>query len=272
MTLPFIQHLTHTIPIDAIAISWSPVPFTPPPTVADQIASAWESAQRAAALHGRHLFSGSMTRLMGWSAGPTALHLDLGPTDYRTFVGTNLLHPEIAERYSTNALANPLGISIAVITSDNQIVLQKRSQYVFELPGYYHVGGGNVEPIDVAGPNAPGIAETVRRELDEELAIKPDQIANLICLGLAENANVHKPDLLVASHITLSSTEIATRQNSEYSELVFIAGEPILTSFLTENAQQTSPAGIACLLALGQHLYGSDWSESLLATLRELFH
>jgi 8-oxo-dGTP pyrophosphatase MutT (NUDIX family) len=271
MTLPFNQHLTRTFPITAVTTFWSPTPFTPPPAVANQIATSWESALRDAALHGRDLFSGAMTRLIGWTADANSLHLDLGPTDYRTFVGTNLRHPEIANQFGRDALANPLGISIAVITSNNQIVLQKRSQHVFELPGYYHVGGGNVEPIDVAGPNAPGIAETVRRELEEELEIRPEHIVDLLCLGLAENVNVRKPDLLVASYITLPSTEIATRQHPEYSELAFIADKQSLSNFLTEHARTTSPAGIACLLALGHHLYGQTWFEPLLTTLEELF-
>lgn len=271
MTLPFIQHIIQSFPLDAVTITWTAVPFAPPQPVANQIATTWESAQHDATLHGRDLFSGPMTRLIDWSRSANSLHLDLGPTDYRTFVGTNLRHPEIADRYSADALANPLGVSIAVITSDNQIVLQKRSQNVFELPGYYHVGGGNVEPVDVAGPDAPGIASTVQRELEEELAITPEQIAELVCLGLAENVHVRKPDLLVASYVTLSSIEIAPRQNPEYSELIFVSDERALTRFLTDNAKTTSPAGMACLLALGQHLYGSDWFSSILTTLEDVF-
>jgi 8-oxo-dGTP pyrophosphatase MutT (NUDIX family) len=271
MTLPFTRLIARSYPVDAIKVAWSSDPFEPPQAVTDQIEAAWESAQHDAAMHGRDLFPGAMTRLNDWSADAHALHLNLGPTDYRAFVGTNLRHPEFAERYGPAALANPLGISIAVITADNQIVVQKRSEHVFELPGYYHVGGGNVEPVDVAGPNAPGIAATVRRELEEELAIAPDQITEQLCLGLAENAHVRKPDLLIATHVSLPAGALATRQNAEYSALVCLADEPTLTCFLRDNARTTSPGGIACLLALGHHRYGPDWAESLVVTLEDVF-
>src|SRR5262249_13698340 len=154
------------------------------PEVECQIAETWTAATIEAAARGRELFPGAMTRLFGWSADDSTLTLDLGSTDYRTFVGTNLRHPELASMYGREALANPPGVSAAVVTSDGRIVVQRRSEQVFEYPGYFHVCGGNVEPADVVGPTAPGVFASARRELAEELGIAAGEILDLVCLGL----------------------------------------------------------------------------------------
>jgi len=271
MSLPFTIHFLQTYPMDALTVSWHDSPCEPPVDVVELIERSWVVAQAEAARHGRDLFPGRMTRLIRWSAETSSLHLDLGPTDYRAFVGTNLRHPELAGRFGTDALANPLGLSVAVITADNQILLQKRSEHVFEFPGFFHVGGGNVEPIDVASPDATGIIASIHRELDEELAISAHQITRTLCLGLAENAMFRKPDLLIATWVSLSADVLASRTNAEYSELVFLADDSSLSEFLIANAHTISPAGIACLLALGWQRHGVDWFDTHLAGLRNEF-
>jgi 8-oxo-dGTP pyrophosphatase MutT (NUDIX family) len=228
------------------------------------IAESWNAALADARAQGRDLFAGPMTRLLSWSTDHETLILNLGPTDYREFVGTNLRHPELAQRNGRDALANPLGVSVAVVTADGRFVVQRRSEHVFEYPGYFHVCGGNVEPIDVEGPDAPGVFAAARRELEEELGVGSAQIADLICLGLAENRATLKPDLLFAADVTLTADAFGTARNSEYSGLVFIDGEAALAEHLTEYSQRYSPPGMACLLAAGRRRYGDEWYERVI--------
>lgn len=44
-------------------------------------------------------------------------------------------------------MSDPLGVAAAVITSDNKIILQKRSSWVAENPNMYDVPGGHAEPV-----------------------------------------------------------------------------------------------------------------------------
>jgi 8-oxo-dGTP pyrophosphatase MutT (NUDIX family) len=165
-------------------------------------------------------------------------------------------------------LADPLGVSVAVVTGDGQLIVQKRSEHVFEYPGFFHVCGGNVEPTDVAGPDAPGVFAAARRELAEELGIGSPELVDLVCLGLAENRESHKPDLLFEAKVSLPAAAFASVRNAEYSEIVVIGGGDGLTAFLTDHAARFSPAGLACLLAVGRHRFGEKWFEDAVGGLR----
>ncbi|HKG26624.1 MAG TPA: NUDIX domain-containing protein [Thermomicrobiales bacterium] len=264
MRSPFEFLLTGSFSQRSVRARWAFQYTTVPSEVEKLIAESWALAEIEAATRGQELFAGPMTRLLRWSSSDGTLTLDLGPTDYRQFVGTNLRHPELARKYGRDALANPLGVSAAVFTSDGHIVVQRRSEHVFEYPGYFHVCGGNVEPVDVEGPNAPGVFAAVRRELDEELGIGDAQIADITCLGLSENRATLKPDLLFAAEVTLTADAFAATGNAEYSDLVFIGGEASLAEYLIENSHRCSPPGIACLLAAGRRAYGDAWYECLM--------
>jgi 8-oxo-dGTP pyrophosphatase MutT (NUDIX family) len=268
MTLAFGMLVMGSFPESAVHALWSDRPLKMTAEVAHLIADSWASAILEAGSLGRDLFAGAMTRLLGSRVIGAALTLELGPTDFREFVGTNVRHPELVERFGRDALANPLGVSVAVLTSDGQLVVQRRSEQVFEYPGFFHVCGGNVEPVDVVGPNAPGVFAAVRRELEEELGIGSEQIARLTCLSLAENLETFKPDLLFVAEVTLPAAAFHATQNEEYSTLVFIGGEAALTKCLIENRQRFTPPGMACLLATGRHEYGDRWYEDTLAGIR----
>jgi hypothetical protein len=155
-----------------------------------------------------------------------------------------------------------------VVTNGGQLIVQRRSEHVFEYPGFFHVCGGNVEPVDVAGPDAPGVFATVRRELAEEYGIGSPEIVELICLGLAENRESLKPDLLFEAKVSLPAAAFASIRNTEYSEIVVIGGEDELTAFLIRHAARFSPAGLACLLAVAQLRFGEKWFEDAVEELR----
>ena len=66
-----------------------------------------------------------MCRLERWEASPdgSRLHLSMSTTSYKPFFGTNMSHPELADRYGPDVLANPIGVSPALETSDGQLLL-----------------------------------------------------------------------------------------------------------------------------------------------------
>ena len=153
-------------------------------------------------------------------------------------------------------------------TADERIVVQRRSESVFEYPGFFHVCGGNVEPADVAGADAPGVFASARRELDEELGIGAGAITELTCLGLAENAETFKPELLTVVDVDLSADDFASANHAEYSQLVFIdADADALGWFLDENCGTIAPGGLACLLNVGLRQFGAAWSAKILESL-----
>ncbi|XP_019267326.1 PREDICTED: nudix hydrolase 9-like isoform X3 [Nicotiana attenuata] len=92
--------------------------------------------------------------------------LQLGLTNYRDFVGTNL--SPIWERYLVPSeddciqcqhTSSPLGNGAVVETSDKKILVLQRSNRVGEFPGYFAFPGGNPEPQDVGIVSHDGFHE-----------------------------------------------------------------------------------------------------------------
>src|SRR5258708_14073407 len=104
-------HATGDWPPDRVSIKWVESRRRILPEVEQLIDQAWETA-----LHrpGVKLFDGSMCRLERWNATPDRLELDLSPTSYKPFMGTNISHPELAERFGRDVLANPAALSPAL--------------------------------------------------------------------------------------------------------------------------------------------------------------
>src|SRR5262245_22751452 len=143
MTLPFTLLASGSFPERAVRTRWFDQRLHLTDELTRLISDAWDDAKVEATTRGQSLFPGPLTRLLSSTDSGDTLTLDLGPTDFREFVGTNLRHPALAEQFGRDVFANPLGVSVAVVTTDGQIVIQQRSQQVFEYPGFFHVCGGN---------------------------------------------------------------------------------------------------------------------------------
>ena len=87
------------------------------------------------------------------------LTLELGLTDYRAMVGTNL-SPRFGELLGRDPrlLSNALGNGAVVETSDGCVMLLLRSPQMLEAPNTYVFPGGHPEPLSV-GLEAWGEAE-----------------------------------------------------------------------------------------------------------------
>lgn len=229
---------------------------------------AWDQAQREASALGADLYAGPLCRLLAWSMRDGCLDLWFGPTDYREFVGTNVRHPEIARRHGRAYLSNATGVCVAVISTNDRTLLQRRSERVFENPGFLHVLGGNLEPSDAADPDVAAPFAAAYRELMEELSIDPGQIAELFCLGLIEDSRTLKPELLIEARLRLSVDQLHGTDHHEFSELLVLDMEPsVIASFLAAHADQLVPGGQACLLAVGRRRFGDHWHR---ATVKRL--
>lgn len=214
------------------------------------IAEAWDARLKIAETRGQLLFPGPMCGLRAWRVDAGDLVLEFGATDYREFVGTNLAHPEIGDRYGDAYLANGSGVCATVATSDGKLLVQRRSRSVYEHPGMLHVCGGALNPVTVDGrPTADPFA-VMTREIEEELGIGADRIAEMDCLGLARDGDSRKPDVLLRYRLTLPSSAIPTGEAEEHSDLLLVDGDPgAVAAWLTDHWHEVAPAGLACLVA-----------------------
>ncbi|XP_067938476.1 inactive serine/threonine-protein kinase 19-like isoform X1 [Watersipora subatra] len=133
-----------------------------------------------------------------------------GLTDYKDFLGTNLskMARELHERGRAdyeNAqayMADPLGVGSLLLTSDDQIVLLKRSMSCAEAPGLYDIPGGHPEPQEIMGKvsirNADyslftedvireEVFSSILREIHDEVNLPAVSLDQPLLLGVAIN-------------------------------------------------------------------------------------
>src|SRR5688500_85996 len=128
-----------------------------------------------------------MCRLERCEASPEALRLWVSPTSYKPFLGTNLTGVDVL----ASALANPLGLSAALVTSDGWLMLGRRNTSVAYYPNRTHPFAGSLEPGELTD-----VFKGVLRELDEELGLSEREVAEIRCLGLIEDAKLRQPEIV----------------------------------------------------------------------------
>src|SRR5215213_5659168 len=129
-----------------VAVEWVAPGRRVVPEVEAIIDRTWAEAL---ARPGAHLFDGPMLRLERWTVAPDGrLRLALSPTRYKPFFGTNMSHPELADRYGPAVLANPVGVSAALETADGFLLLGRRNAAVAYYPERVHPFAGALEPAD----------------------------------------------------------------------------------------------------------------------------
>jgi hypothetical protein len=204
---------------------------------------------------GVHLFDGPMCRLESWAATPDRLTIALSETSYKPFIGTNLHHPELADRYGRNILANPVGVSPALETADGWLMMGRRNKSVAYYPERVHPFAGALEPRD-----AMDLFAGVRRELTEELGFKPADIADIRCTGVAEDISIRQPELIfrVVSTRTRAQIEATVDRTEHQSSWSIPATEDGLDAAL-KDVRGITPVGVAALLLWGRTRLGEGW-------------
>lgn len=173
------------------------------PEVERVIDDAWT---RVTSRPGVHLFDGPMSRLESFEATPDVLRLTLSPTSYKPFVGTNLENPHLADTLGREVMANPVGVSTLLETTDGFLMLGRRNATVAYYPNRVHPFAGALEPRDGDDPFA-----AVYRELHEELSLRVADVADLRCVGLVEDQALRQPELVFLARTSASRGSVEAR-------------------------------------------------------------
>jgi 8-oxo-dGTP pyrophosphatase MutT (NUDIX family) len=227
----------------------------------DQIeAIVTETWREQSARPGVLLFDGAMCRLESFEATPQKLELLVSDTSYRRFLGTNMHHPELAERFGPEFLANPLGASCIIQSRDGFLLMGRRNESVAYYPSRVHPFAGCLEPAD-----SDDVFQTVRRELREELAL--DDPGELTCYGLAEDRALRQPELIFRARVPCDHARIATGLDpDEHGALWSIPSQRDAVESALRDPILT-PAGVAALLLWGRATFGADWFDATRANV-----
>jgi 8-oxo-dGTP pyrophosphatase MutT (NUDIX family) len=225
------------------------------PEVESAIETAWTLAM---ARPGVHLFDGPMCRLESVNATDTRLRLELSKTSYKIFLGTNMTHPEFADQFGPDVMANPVGLSPALLTSDRYLLLGHRSDRVAYYPGRIHPFSGSLEPTDA------DLFAAVERELMEELSMDSGEICEISCTGIAEDESLRQPEFIFAAESIRTRSEIEARLDRlEHQSIFAIAAGAEGIENTLHNEPQLTPVAKASLLLWGRLQFERAWFERM---------
>ena len=238
-----------------VDVEWVPSGRRIVPEVEAAIDRAWSDAL---ARPGAHLFDGPMCRLEGWAASDDGarLQLQLSPTSYKPFLGTNMTRPDLPDRFGDEVLANPVGVSPALETADGFLLLGRRNAAVAYYPNRVHPFAGALDPGD------RDVFAAVRRELKEELLLAEAEVPEVRCTGLVQEAALRQTELIFRAKSALPRNQIERRLDpKEHRSIVAIPAIPAAVESMMRNPALT-PVGCAALLLWGRASFGESWFES----------
>ncbi|HEX4123452.1 MAG TPA: hypothetical protein VHY37_01910 [Tepidisphaeraceae bacterium] len=225
------------------------------PEVEALIDAAWRDVL---ARPGVKLFDGPISRLERFERAGDRLHLQLSQTSYRIFVGTNLYHPELADRFGSEVMANPVGVSTVLQTGDGKLLFGVRNAAVAYYPRRTHPFAGSLEPRDRCD-----VFSAAHRELREELALADGDLGALKLLGLVEDRLIRHPELIFTAATGLTENQlVAQMDRAEHHDTIAIGADrdPIEAAV---GDKSFTPVGIACLALWGRAHLGVDWYNRL---------
>jgi 8-oxo-dGTP pyrophosphatase MutT (NUDIX family) len=237
-------------PVGKVQTHWTQSTRRLLPQVESAIESAWQHAiQKPNAL----LFDGPMCRLESWHATPDQLTLTVSPATYKSFFGTNMSHPQFADQFGPDVMANPAGLSTALHSNDGWLLLGRRSETVAYYPGKIHPFAGCMEPTD------PDVFTAIHRELLEELSLT--EVTNLRCTGIVADEKLRQPELIFAADTPLTRPQITSQLDPAEHRAIYAipATADGIESALLADAHEMTPVAIASLLLWGRLRLAPDW-------------
>lgn len=241
-----------------VVINWNPEKREFPLELTQQIDSFWQQKIVETGKN-QFIFNGELCRLKDWRVQKDQLTLDLGLSDYKELLYSNQFTIEIEERFGKDSLSRALGVSAILVSSDEQIILIKRSRVVGENPGDLDVLGGHIHPQENAVSGIPDPFLAIKDEIKEELNLDLAENEPLTCIGLIETTTTKKPELIFQTKSRLTSGEItqlaSSKKSEEIAEYLTIPNQKdSLTDFSENKAEQFSPSALGVLSVYAQSL------------------
>ena len=275
--LPYDVLAEGEFPTDRVAVTWSDQSRPTTPDLEARIEAVWQQRLVDAQRTGAILFDGPLVRLIDHRLDDDRLHLRVGPTTYREFVGTNLYGPDPSgvERFGLDRFANPLGTTMALVTVDGFIIYGRRSEQVVYHAGYVHTIGGALEPGDRTADGDVDVFSSVVREVGEELGLAADDLTDVVCTGLIRDHEIHQPELLFDGQCRLDRQEVLARWQraegrAEHVGIVCLPDQPDQVVPFVASAAPIAPVAVAALMLHGRRRWGPTWCQATSQRLRGL--
>lgn len=250
-----------------VCVRWRDEPRPTSAGVESAIAQVWEAECTLARELGHPLRNGKLARLLGARVDVNMVTLELGPTCYRDFLGTNLHRARDIHRSTPNAMSDALGVSAILLTADGHLALGRRNERVAFHAGFLHPFGGMVENLDRRAPaDEIDVFDAVERELAEELAVTGGQLRRIRLIGMVRDLAIIQPELLFDADLTVSRAELLAQfrghvAQDEHIDVEFVPDEPDAIVPFLRKSDPISPVAESALLLVGRWRWGEEWYE-----------
>ncbi len=259
---------------DCVKLCWSDTPRQTTDVLERLIEGVWSRERALADRNGAVLFNGDLVRHVDHALVDGALRIDVGPTDYKSFLGTNLRNGQLIGEVGRDAFANAIGVSALIVCESEPatILLGHRSAKVVDQPGAVHTFGGGLDADDRDKDGGIDVFAAVTREICEELALKPEDLTGLECLGLVYDRSIWQPELVFAARVGMDVDEVANRVDvsSKTAEHMGVdrihVSETDVGNYMMQ-ARRTTPVAMSALCLFGWETFGGEWFVELLERL-----
>lgn len=257
-----------------VEIHWADQPRPTDAATERAIEETWQAQSELARPAQRKLYNGQLCRLVNYSGGQM-LSLTVGPVTYREFVGTNLFNARLRYSQGPEVLANPLGVSAAVTTTDGFIVLALRSNRVAFHANRIHPIGGMVQPPSPASP-PPHPYDAMLTELTEETGMAADRVRQMLCLGMVRDKSIVQPELIFDVDLDVDVPQLrqghqVAVDGAEHADLMPVRNLPAsVVEFIRGHFDQLTPVALAALLLHGSRRWGTGWFTAARGFLRRV--
>jgi len=148
-------------------------------------------------------FDGRLLRMAAYGIENGRLTITANSTCFSAYVVTR--HAGFAEEHPQAERADPLGLTVVLITADQQVIVTKRSLTAEQNPGALYLVGGYAEP---AAGEETDLFEEAARELAEEIAVTDLDRSESFAIGLAYDPVFCHPELFLLTESRSSAAEI----------------------------------------------------------------
>jgi len=256
---------------DQLRITWCDESRPPHPVIDAMVTECWERFLAEARRENRRLFNGRLVRLLNHRLIGDMLTMAVGPTDYANFMGTNYANHARGDELGWEYFGNPIGISATIVTSDGWLLYGRRSNRVACHAGYIHTFGGGLEADERRADGCLDAFGSIRRELAEELAVKPDEVTELLCVGLIRDVWIRQPELIFETCLALTRSELEQRiahdHEQEHEAVVAVREEPDAVSPFLQAANRIAPIAVGAICLHGRRRFGEEWYAEVMREL-----
>jgi 8-oxo-dGTP pyrophosphatase MutT (NUDIX family) len=268
--MPFLIDAYGLFDGNQLRIEWREEPRAARAELDRLIERTWIEQLAASRRMGRHLFNGQLARYLRHQIRDGRLLIEVGPTDYAAFMGTNYLHPDRGDEFGWELYSNPIGTSATVITADGWLLYGRRNHKVACHPGYVHTLGGSLEAQDRREDGTLDAFSSMARELREEAGIRVEETSQLVCLGMIRDPFVRQPELIFDANVALTRDELSRRIHSgdeEHTSLVACLDQPRAMLAFIRETEKIAPIAVGALCLHGRRCFGEAWFEGIMREL-----